>query len=87
MDDLNISRLYIVHVALVWRCVDLGCLGDPCFLHLQGKVIPPVPLPICAILCSMGGVATSHMHTYHREHLTLRRLMSYIYIYIWSTHS
>jgi len=56
--------LVLIFVPLEWLCVELGCLGDPSFLHLQGKVIPPVP--IGTILCSMGGVATSHIHATER---------------------
>ena len=53
-------------MGLEWRCVELGCLEDRCFLHLQGNVIPRALLPIGTILCSMGGVATSHVHTTER---------------------
>ena len=34
-----------------------------------------------------GGILETQLHQKLRDNLTLRVLMSYIYIYIWSTHS
>jgi hypothetical protein len=69
-DDLSISRPYIYRYNLRGNGVALckvgsSCWrsGDTCFLHLQGKVIPTVPLPIVTVLCSMGRVATSDIRT------------------------
>jgi len=43
--------------------------------------------PICYLLTLLGAHHFLHVSRIRVKLLTLRRLMSYIYIYIWSTHS
>jgi len=43
--------------------------------------------PICYLLALLGAHCFFHVSSIRVKSLTLRRLMSYIYIYIWSTHS
>ena len=60
---------------------------------LQGKLIRhfnplnPELNPICCLLALLGAHYFLHVSRIRVESLTLRLLMSYIYIYIWSTHS
>jgi len=43
--------------------------------------------PICCLLALLGANHFLHVSRIKIKSLTLRVLMSYIYIYIWSTHS
>jgi len=43
--------------------------------------------PICYLLALLGAHHFLHVNRIRVKFLTFRRLMSYIYIYIWSTHS
>ena len=43
--------------------------------------------PICYLLALLGAHHFLHVSSIRVKLLTFRRLMSYIYIYIWSTHS
>jgi len=43
--------------------------------------------PICYLLALLGAHHFLHVSRIRVKLLTFRRLMSYIYIYIWSTHS
>jgi len=43
--------------------------------------------PICYLLALLGAHHLLHVSRIRVKILTFRRLMSYIYIYVWSTHS
>ena len=47
----------------------------------------PESNPICYLLVLLGAHHFLHVSRIRVKLLTLRRLMSYIYIYIWSTYS
>jgi len=57
---------------------------------LRRKLINPLKPelnPICYLLALLGAHQFLHVSRIRVKLLTLRLLMSYIYIYIWSTHS
>jgi len=58
--------------------------------HLYFRVFNPLNPklnPICYLLALLGAHHFLHVSRIRVKSLTLRLLMSYIYIYIWSTHS
>jgi len=59
------------------------------FVHNGGYINPLKPElnPICYLLALLGAHHFLHVSRIRVKLLTLRRLMLYIYIYIWSTHS
>ena len=53
----------------------------------QFNPLNPELNPICYLLALLGAHHFLHVSRIRVKSLTFRRLMSYIYIYIWSTHS
>ena len=72
---------------------NLSCQCFYCFslvlLISQYRINPLKPElnPICYLLALLGAHHYLHVSRIRVKLLTFRRLMSYIYIYIWSTHS
>ena len=63
--------------------------GNSCFLCIECNINPlnPELNPICYLLALLGAHHFLHVSRIRVKLLTFRRLMSYIYIYIWSTYS
>jgi len=61
----------------------------PCQNYLKCKINPLKPElnSICYLLALLGAHHFLHFRRIRVKLLTFRLLMSYIYIYIWSTHS
>ena len=84
------------HVVNVVVCENEVVLANTCPLWLVGgasednltfnPLIPELN-PICYLLALLGAYHFLRVSRIRVKLLTYRRLMSYIYIYIWSTHS
>ena len=78
---LTVYELY--RVFKLRRCrSELAVISPASFNPLK-----PELNPICYLLALLGAHHFLHVSTIRVKLLTFRLLMSYIYIYIWSTHS
>ena len=89
----TISKSLTLHVIITWRgdSLQVGRSGDPIPVEARFSALfnplNPELNPICYLLALLGVHHFLHVSRIRIKSLTLRRLMSYIYIYIWSTHS
>ena len=81
---LSVLRVFPSSSSLIYSPQHLLFLGV-CSLFLNP--LNPELNPICYLLALLGAHHFLHVSRIRVKLLTLRLLMSYIYIYIWSTHS
>jgi len=93
-DSLSECSSNVVTVLLKCKeyCFKWKRVSNICSYFLQSKSqffnpLNPELNPICYLLALLGAHHFLHVSRIRVKSLTFRLLMSYIYIYIWSTHS
>ena len=86
--SFNLSLPYIISLFISSKMkLKKNLMVTESVLGLLINPLNPELNPICYLLALLGAHHFLHISRIRVKSLTLRLLMSYIYIYIWSTHS